>query len=116
QAPMLTPAEALVIDANRVVRARTEELMTPGESDDGVAVLLELLRRPRWMAWAACRGTDIEVFFPERGQDVKRGKAICAGCLVREECLKYALDHGRELLGTWAGTGEQERRRMRQVA
>ena len=42
----------------------------------------------------------MEWFFPEHGQTSARGKAVCAGCPCRAECLSEALsypqsdDHG----------------------
>ena len=65
-----------------------------------------------WRASAACRGSDPEVFFIERGQDDRPAKAICAGCPVREACLEYALAGG-ETFGVWGGRSERERKRMR---
>ena len=38
----------------------------------------------------------------------KYAKAICDLCEVREECLKYALEHD-ERFGIWGGKTEQER-------
>ena len=73
-------------------------------------------RKPAWKEKAACRGMDPEIFFVERGGDVRPARAVCAGCPVRAECLEYALDE----LGTaydcglWAGTTPRERQRMRQ--
>lgn len=49
---------------------------------------------------AACRGKPLEWFFPEHGQNSAQGKAVCAGCPCRQECLSEALsypqsdDHG----------------------
>ncbi len=67
------------------------------------------------MAWqndAACRGSDPAMFFTERGEETKPAKAVCADCLVRAQCLDYALDHD-ERHGVWGGLSERERRRIR---
>lgn len=65
---------------------------------------------PRWQDRAACRGLDVELFFPERGDDGAGAIAICARCDVREECLAFSMQIGaRE--GVWGGTSERERRR-----
>lgn len=77
--------------------------------------LLELMRRPSWSADAACQEHPEVDFFPDRGTDTRSAKAVCAGCLVRSECLAYALEH-RERHGIWGGTSERERRRMRTSA
>jgi WhiB family redox-sensing transcriptional regulator len=45
------------------------------------------LRRPSWWSDAACRGVGAEVFYVERGGDTGPARRLCAGCLVRAECL-----------------------------
>lgn len=52
------------------------------------------------------------IFFPERGASLRRAKAICAECPVRERCLEHALTQP-EKYGVWGGLSEQERRVMR---
>ena len=37
---------------------------------------------------------------------------MCRGCVVREDCLEYALQNG-EKFGIWGGMSERERRRIR---
>ena len=65
-----------------------------------------------WRKRAACRGIDVEIFFPEREDaDVEAAKAVCETCPVREACLEHALAH-REREGVWGGTTERERRRI----
>ncbi|WP_420791438.1 WhiB family transcriptional regulator [Actinomycetospora lutea] len=87
-----------------------------------------------WQAWAACRGVDPELFFPEAtdqtlgqvlddgrggaaasdslvGRQVEAAKAVCRGCSVRERCLVEALE--RLPYGIAGGMTEQERRRAR---
>ena len=87
-----------------------------------------LLQRPNW-GWqddAACRGSDVVLFFgpdgerqPEREIRERKAKSICASCPVRVQCLDYAI--GRpEKYGTWGGLNEEERaserrRRMRRA-
>lgn len=68
-----------------------------------------------WMDRAACRGKDLELFFPDEPRlphlpdpDVA-AKRICAGCPVREECLTYALGKP-ETEGVWGGMSAHERR------
>ncbi len=67
---------------------------------------------PPWKEDAACRGTDPDVFFPSRGEDLVVARAVCAGCPVRGECLDFALAHN-EKFGVWGGLSERERRRVR---
>lgn len=62
--------------------------------------------------YANCRGVDPDLFFPERGASVREAKEVCRGCVVREDCLEFALTNG-EKHGIWGGMSERERRRMR---
>jgi len=65
-----------------------------------------------WQQYAACRGSDPEVFFPRRGKDVHEAKTICAGCTVVPECRQQALYYN-EKQGIWGGLTWSERRRAR---
>ena len=67
-----------------------------------------------WVDRANCAGVDPELFFPDRGASTREAKAVCQACVVRVECLDYALDHS-EKHGTWGGKSERERRRMREA-
>lgn len=64
-----------------------------------------------WMRDAKCRDMPPNFFFPNDGVGVEAAKKICAECVVREECLDYALANKIEH-GVWGGTSERERRRM----
>jgi WhiB family redox-sensing transcriptional regulator len=66
----------------------------------------------RWRELAACRGSDIGVFFPGRGESAEPARRVCAGCPVREPCLDYALGHGI-ISGVWGGLAERDRRELR---
>jgi WhiB family transcriptional regulator, redox-sensing transcriptional regulator len=65
-----------------------------------------------WRYRAACRGADLSVFFPGRGESAEPARQICAGCPVREPCLDYALSHGITH-GIWGGLAERDRRALR---
>ena len=65
-----------------------------------------------WQMFANCLGVDPDLFFPERGASTKEAKSVCQGCVVREDCLEYALANG-EKFGIWGGLSERERRRIR---
>jgi WhiB family redox-sensing transcriptional regulator len=65
-----------------------------------------------WQLYANCLGVDPDLFFPERGASTKEAKQVCQSCVVREECLEYALANG-EKFGIWGGLSERERRRIR---
>ncbi len=66
-----------------------------------------------WRKRAACRGIDVEIFFPESDDDAEAegAKAVCEVCPVRQACLEHALAH-REREGVWGGATERERRRI----
>ena len=66
-----------------------------------------------WRKHAACRGLDVEVFYPvsDEEADTAEAKLVCAQCPVRQACLEHALA-AREREGIWGGTTERERRRL----
>lgn len=73
-----------------------------------------------WRAHAACRGTDLNLWFPMPGapsasslerQRVADATAICLDCPVRQACLDYALE--RTIWhGVWGGLTEHERKNL----
>jgi WhiB family redox-sensing transcriptional regulator len=65
-----------------------------------------------WQDYANCLGVDPDLFFPERGASTREAKEVCRGCVVRDDCLEYALQNG-EKFGIWGGMSERERRRIR---
>lgn len=72
---------------------------------------LTALARPAWQRDGACLEHPELDWFAGRADDQAAAKAVCAGCLVRPDCLAFAIEH-REL-GVWGGTTPQERRAMR---
>jgi hypothetical protein len=72
-------------------------------------VLAQYLRRPAWMADAACRGMGTDVFFPGRGDSVALAKQTCASCPVAGDCHAYALET-EATAGIWAGTSARNLR------
>lgn len=77
---------------------------------------IELITKPAWHYDAACVGSDVEIFFPTRGDGpgVRKAKAICAGCPVIDDCLDEALRLG-ERDGIRAGLTPKERRPLRKA-
>ena len=67
------------------------------------------------MVLAACRGVDVNVFFPARGEITQEGQGAafvyCRQCVVTDECLGYALRY-RIGYGVWGGLTERQRRRV----
>jgi WhiB family redox-sensing transcriptional regulator len=78
---------------------------------DLVDIVLQAADRA-WQRQANCMGVDPDLFFPERGASTREAKEVCRGCVVREDCLEYALANG-EKFGIWGGMSERERRRIR---
>ncbi|MDE3724415.1 WhiB family transcriptional regulator [Nocardiopsis sp. N85] len=70
-----------------------------------------------WVTQGSCRAYDPEIFFPVSSTgigraDTEQALAVCRGCTVRPECLRWALRSG-EAHGVWGGTTPEERRYMR---
>ena len=65
-----------------------------------------------WKDYSNCLGVDPDLFFPERGASTREAKEVCRGCVVRGDCLEYALLKG-EKFGIWGGMSKRERRRIR---
>lgn len=68
-----------------------------------------------WKAHALCAQTDPEIFTEEVDSYVIRNaKRICAVCEVKERCLEYALQLGKDDdIGTMGGLTASQRRRLR---
>jgi WhiB family transcriptional regulator, redox-sensing transcriptional regulator len=70
-----------------------------------------------WRSQGACLTADPDLFFPissaagSRPQE-RLAKQVCAGCPVREPCLRFAL-RTNQAHGVWGGLGENERLRLR---
>jgi WhiB family transcriptional regulator, redox-sensing transcriptional regulator len=69
-------------------------------------------KAPPWMHHAACVGKPSGLFYPARGEVTAEARLICGECLVRQECLDYALREF-ETEGVWGGLSPDERQRFR---
>ena len=85
---------------------------TDAQPNQSAAEGVDEVAAESWQAFANCLGVDPDLFFPERGASTKEAKQVCQGCVVREDCLDYALANG-EKFGIWGGLSERERRRIR---
>ena len=76
--------------------------------------LLEILdgHELAWQDLASCRGTNPNLFFPERGASTRTAKGICRECTVQADCLEFAIVSS-EKFGIWGGLSERERRKIR---
>ena len=66
---------------------------------------------PYWRDWAACAGSEPELFFPGTGEVPRDAIRICGECPVRRPCLTYALNSGSQY-GVWGGATANQRRAM----
>lgn|GEM_PF-3762253 len=71
-------------------------------------------REAGWQGLAACRDHDVNEFYMVERENLsswKRrvwaAKQVCAGCIVKSECLEKALKNGEH--GVWGDTTEGER-------
>ena len=88
---------------------------SPAMAADGRLDLSLLFAAPHgadWMDEALCAQTDPESFYPEKGGSTREAKKTCERCLVRAECLDWALATD-ERFGIWGGLSERERRRLK---
>jgi WhiB family redox-sensing transcriptional regulator len=63
-----------------------------------------------WAELANCRTINTNLFYSRRYSDsvTNEAKAVCAGCVVKTECLDYALTN--EIFdGVWGGTDYRQR-------
>ncbi len=70
-----------------------------------------------WKEDAACRGTNLDWFFPGRKEPAgttAKARRICAACPVKAECLEYAIEY--DMPGIWGGTTRKQRLSMRKRA
>ena len=70
-----------------------------------------------WRNRAACLDEDPELFFPIGNTgpallQIQAAKAVCARCEVVENCLRLALDSGKDT-GVFGGLSEEERRALK---
>ena len=86
------------------------------------STLAALFSIPDWYDSALCPQTDHGLFYGDTGQSdlTDAAKTVCEACLVKSECLDYALATPPERdWGVWGGTTKRERinlRRERGVA
>ncbi len=86
------------------------------------------MSKGEWQERAACRGVDLEVFFPhlepgrkvgdQQSAKVDRAKAFCFDCPVSRQCLTLALTaeggrHESHRFGVFGGLTPAERAALR---
>ena len=70
-----------------------------------------------WRDRAACLDEDPELFFPVGNtgpafRQIEQAKAVCRRCEVRETCLSWAMESGKDD-GVWGGLSTDERRALK---
>jgi WhiB family redox-sensing transcriptional regulator len=77
---------------------------------------MQLSNELMWVDQANCKGLDTNDFFvpdsSKRYENEPILKRICSACVVKTECLNYALHNN--VTGYWGSTTEKTRRTMRQ--
>jgi WhiB family redox-sensing transcriptional regulator len=64
-----------------------------------------------WSDSAACMDQDPEYFFSETTKSIQYAKQLCSICVVKVDCLDYALEND-EQFGIWGGFTHHERSRL----
>jgi WhiB family redox-sensing transcriptional regulator len=65
-----------------------------------------------WMEDAGCREAEPEQFYYENEQfQRKLVEQYCKLCLVKNQCLEYALAH-EDRFGVWGGTTARQRKEI----
>jgi WhiB family redox-sensing transcriptional regulator len=72
-----------------------------------------------WVHYARCKDEDPEMFFPvgttgPAAMQLDAAKSICLSCIVRDQCLEWAMATGQDA-GVWGGLSEDERRALRRA-
>ena len=67
-----------------------------------------------WESDALCREHPEVNFYPNPYESSEPAKAVCGECLVKRECLVFALSNRDAFrYGVWGGTDPEERRELR---
>ena len=64
-----------------------------------------------WRARGACRDLEPDLFFPDPSESAVDALTACSACVVRPQCLTWALQT-RQQYGIWGGTTEDDRRHL----
>jgi WhiB family redox-sensing transcriptional regulator len=69
-----------------------------------------------WLEFRNCAGMDTNLFYTERGSNnaIVEARRICNGCIVKNDCLQYALTNN-ELYGIWGGMTSTERKHYKRI-
>ena len=63
---------------------------------------------------AACKGMEVNLFFPSTGVISRAVAVVCSNCEVKVQCEEFAVNNDN-IQGIWGGTNEADRRRKRKT-
>ena len=67
-----------------------------------------------WRDYTACSPKDADLFFLDVGESPRKALELCRICVVREDCLEYALTSRPVITrGVWGGKTERQLRAIR---
>lgn len=70
----------------------------------------------KWVEKAACRGSDVNLFFPEVGVSYHQTdfiRHLCGTCPVKMDCLELGLESGNDEYGFFGGKSPKDRQAIR---
>lgn len=70
----------------------------------------------KWVERASCRGSDVNLFFPEVGVSYHQTDFIrytCGQCPVQPECLELGLESGNDDYGFFGGKSPKDRQAIK---
>lgn len=102
------PSHNAIVDAALDIAASVAAPDAIGAT--ALGLIVSWFRSRTWTHDAACRGTDVDVFFPPRGAGIREARTLCHGCPVRDRC---AAESHHVVHGVWADTSPHDRRRTR---
>lgn len=70
----------------------------------------------KWVERASCRGSDVNLFFPEVGVSYHQTDFIrytCGQCPVQPQCLELGLESGNDEYGFFGGKSPKDRQAIK---
>ncbi len=95
----------MILESTETANNTTSERLEL-RADDKSTRFISNLYLGEWVLQAACKGVDVDIFFPKNtgnklidDANEAEAKQICASCDVREDCLEYAIGNREDLSG-----------------
>jgi WhiB family transcriptional regulator, redox-sensing transcriptional regulator len=103
---------------SEVDHLQVDHLQVDQSREVGSVALSTIREHETWRTKGSCHRDSPEqrrqmliIFYTKTKEYEYAAKKICSGCIVWNDCLKYAIDHN-EAYGVWGGTTEAERRSL----